>query len=151
MRVTSVDLLNKVIEMSGPENLEHSEHRFQGYLFSWWMLQPIAADYLLKSLAIRDSGRFLKTHDLLRLLKVLKSETQAEIVRQGAQEGIDMPEFLQKYRHAVVDWRCPFEEKSAIPEPTEFDDVLAVLVGVCEPGSPQARPMMEHPTAGPVD
>ena len=39
---------------------------------------------------------------------------------------------------------------SAIPDPLEFDVLLAVLVGVCEPGSPQARRMMEHLSAEPI-
>ena len=114
------------------------------------MLQAIAAEYLLKGLSIRDAGRFRKSHDLLQLLKALAPDTQAEIAAQGAREGIAVPEFLTKFRNAVVEWRYPFEEMSAIPESKEFDDVLAVLVGVCEPGSPQARRMMEHLTAGPV-
>ncbi|MYC68992.1 MAG: HEPN domain-containing protein [Acidobacteriia bacterium] len=146
IRLTSVDLLGEVVEMSSPERRERSEHRVHGYLISSWILQALAAEYLLKSLSIRDAGRFSKTHDLLQLFKALDLDTQAEIARQGAQEGIDIPELLKKHRSAVVEWRYPFEEMSAIPEPQELDDVLAVLVGVCEPGSPQARRMMEHLT-----
>ena len=151
MRLTSVDLLENVIEMSGSKRRERSEHRLQGYLFSSWFLQALAAEYLLKSLSIRESGRYRKTHDLLQLLKALDRGTQAEISRQGAQKGIDVPEVLKKFRNAVVEWRYPLEEMSAIPEPLEFDDLLAVLVGVCEPGSPQARRMMEHLAAEPLN
>lgn len=61
-----------------------------------------------------------------------------------------MSKFLTNRRDAVVKWRYPFEEMSAVPEPKEFDDVLAVLVGVCEPGSAQARRIMEYLTAGTV-
>lgn len=150
MRLTSVDLLESVIEMSDPNRRTRSEHRVQGYLFSSWFLLALAAEYLLKSLSIRDAGRYSKTHDLLQLLKALDRDTQAEILRQGAQEGIDVAEALKKYRNAVVEWRYPFEEMSAIPDPLEFDTLLAVLVGVCEPGSPQARRMMEHLSAEPI-
>lgn len=151
MRLTSIDLLEKVIEMSSWKRREHSEPRLQGYLFSSWFLLALAAEYLQKSLSIRDAGRYRKTHDLLQLLKALDKDTQMEISRQGAQKEIDVPGVLKKFRNAVVEWRYPFEEMSAIPEPLEFDDVLAVLVGVCEPGSPQARRMMEHLTAEPIN
>ena len=151
MRLTSVDHLERVIEMSGLKRWKRSERRLHGHLFSSSFLQALAAEYLLKSLSIRDAGRYRKTHDLLQLLKALDRGTQAEIARQGAQEGVDVPEVLKKYRNAVVAWRYPLEEMSATPEPKEFDDVLAVLVGVCEPGSPQAGRMMEHLTAGPLN
>ena len=108
------------------------------------MLQALAAEYLLKSLSIRDAARFRKTHDLVQLFKALDPDTQDEIAGQGMQEGISVPEFLEQYRNAFVEWRYPFQEMSAIPSPVEFDKVLAVLVGFCEPGSPQARRMLEH-------
>lgn len=151
MRLTYVDLLESVIEMSDPNRRARSEHRVQGYLFSSWFLLALAAEYLLKSLSIRDAGRYRKTHDLLQLLKALDRDTQAEILRQEAQKGIDAPEAPKKYRNAVVEWRYPFEEMSAIPEPLEFDEVLAVQVGVCEPGRPQARRMMKHLAAEPIN
>ena len=96
IRLTSVDLLENVVEMSGSKRWERSEQRLHGYLFSSWFLQALAAEYLLKSLSIRDAGRYRKTHDLLQLLKALDRDTQAEIVRQGAQEGIDVPEGPQE-------------------------------------------------------
>ena len=151
MRLTSVDLLEKVIEMSATDRWAQSEQRLQGYLFSSWFLQALAAEYLLKSVSIRDAGRYRRTHDLLQLFKALKPETRAEIAGPATRQGIDIPEFFKKYRNAFVEWRYPFEEMSALPQPDEFDNVLAVLVGVCEPGSPQARRMMEHLTSGPVD
>ena len=147
LRLTAVDLITELIEMSGLEysrRRERPERRELGYLVASWMLQPLAAEYLLKSLSLRDAGRFRKTHDLLKLLKVLDRHIQDEIVGQGKQQGIAIPEFLERYRKAFVEWRYPFEDMSAIPEPVEFDNVLAVLVEVCEPGSPEARRMLER-------
>jgi len=147
LRVTAVDLIEKVIEMSDPKCGEGAKRRVNGYLFSSWMLQALAAEYLLKSLSIRDAARFRKTHDLVQLFKTLNADTQAEIAGQGMQESIAVPEFLEQYRSAFVDWRYPFQEMRAIPSPVEFDNVLAVLVGFCEPGSPQARRMLEKYSA----
>ncbi len=146
LRLTAVDLITDVMKMSDREywrRRERPEPRHLGYQIASWTMQALAAEYLLKSLSLRDAGRFRKSHDLLKLLKVLEQQVQDEIVGQGAQQGIAIPEFLEKYRKSFVEWRYPFEDMSAIPEPVEFDNVLAVLVGVCEPGSLQARRILE--------
>ena len=142
--MTAVDLLEKVMERSNPKRWERSEQRVHGYRFWSWMLQAPATEHLLKSLSIRDSSRIRKTPDLLQLLKGLDPDTQVEITRQATQQGIDMPELLRTHRHAFVVWQYPVEEMSAIPEAKEFDDVLAALVGVCEPGNQQAGQMPEQ-------
>ena len=83
VRLTAVDLITELIEMSGLEysrRRERPERRELGYLVASWMLQPLAAEYLLKSLSLRDADRFRKTHDLLKLLKALDRHIQDEIV-----------------------------------------------------------------------
>ena len=136
-------------EMSGLEDSrlnERPESRTLGYQVVAWMLQPLAAEYLLKSLSIRDAGGFSKTHDLLKLFESLDRRVQDELGEQGAQQGIAIPGFLAERCRDCVEWRYPFEDKEdpgAIPDPVGFDNVLAVLVGVCEPGSPQARRILE--------
>ena len=54
-----------------------------------------------------------------------------------------IPEFLERYCKAVVEWRHPFEDMTAIPVSIDFDNALAVLLGICESGSPQARFILE--------
>ena len=149
MRLTAVDLSNEVIEMSSLEysrRHERPESRTRGYQVVSWMLQPLAVEYLLKSLSIRDPGGFPRTHDLLKLLEALEPKVQDEIAERGKLQGIAIPEFLARHRRDFVEWRYPFEDKedkSAIPASVEFENELAVLVEVCEPGSPEARRMME--------
>ena len=149
MRLTAVDLITDVIKMSGLEysrRHERPESRVLGYQVVAWMLQPLAAEYLLKSLSIRDVGGFPKTHDLLKLFESLDRRVQDEIAEQGLRQGMAIPGFLAEHRRDFVEWRYPFEDKEdpgAIPLPIDFDNVLAVLVGVCEPGSPQARRILE--------
>ena len=45
-----------------------------GYVLAAVILRPLAAEYLLKGLSLRTTGRFLKTHDLLKLFEALDSE-----------------------------------------------------------------------------
>ena len=116
LRLTAVGLLEEVMERSSPKRWERSKQRVHGYLSPSWMLRALAAEYLLKSLSIRDSGRIRKTHYLLQLLKALDPDTQAEIAGQATEQGIDIPEFLKTYRNSFVEWRYPIEEMSAIPE-----------------------------------
>ena len=66
MRLTAVDLINEAIEMSGLEfsrRHERPECRNLGYQVVSWMLQPLAAEYPLKSLSITDASGFSGTHD----------------------------------------------------------------------------------------
>ena len=114
-----------------------------GYLLTICILRPFAVEYLLKGLSVRAAGGFTKTHDLLELYEALDSGTQNEIAEQGAQQDIDIPEFLHDYGNVFEDWRYPLEGISSKPNPAGFDIVLAVLVGVCEPGSPEARRILE--------
>ena len=134
MRLTATDLIARVTEMSGRKQ---SERRELGYLISAWMLQALAAKYLLKGLSVRNVGRFIKSHDLLELLEALDCDTQAEIAEHGAQQDISVREFLDKHRNGFVDWRYPFEEMRSVPEPIEFDSLLAALSEVCESGQPE--------------
>ena len=90
LRLTAVGLLEEVMERSSPKRWERSKQRVHGYLSPSWMLRALAAEYLLKSLSIRDSGRIRKTHYLLQLLKALDPDTQARDRRagNGARESI---------------------------------------------------------------
>ena len=97
MRLTAGDLITDVIKVSGLEDSrlsERPESRTLGYHVVAWMLQPLAAEYLLKSLSIRDAGGFSKTHDLLKLFESLDRSVQNELGEQGAQQGIAIPGFL---------------------------------------------------------
>lgn len=157
IRLIAVDLIDEVKEMS---SLGHSRRRERiasrllGYQVVSWMLQPLAAEYLLKSLSIRDTGGFQRTHDLLKLLEALQPDVRDEIAEQGKQQGIDIPEFLAKHRWDFVEWRYPFEDwedKGAFPATVEFDSVLAVLVEVCEPGETEDRAQAEATDVKPAE
>ena len=116
-RLTAGDLITDVIKMSGLEDSrrhEVPEPRHLVYAVASWTLQALAAEFLLKGLSLRDASRFAKTHDLPKLFKALDQSVLAEIIGQGVQQGIAIPEFLERYRKAFVECRYPFEDMTAI-------------------------------------
>lgn len=105
--------------------------RCWGYGFSAVILQPLAAEYLLKGLSLRKTGRYKKTHNLDQLYKALDPGTRAEIAEQGKQRGIAVPEFLNEHRNDFEDLRYPVEGISSTPSMDAFDKTLAALVAAC--------------------
>ena len=113
--------------------------RTWGYAFAAVILRPLAAEYLLKGLSVRDYGRIKKTHNLLKLFNALDQNIQAEIAEHGAHHGIDVPEFLNEHRNVFSEWRYWIEGVSSMPGATGLDSLLATLVAVCQ-ADPDSRP-----------
>ena len=87
-----------------PEPIRHSK-RASGHRVSTIILRSLATEYLLKSLSVRRSGGFCKTHDLRELFDMLDPKIQAEITEQGDRQGIEALDILTKRRNAFVEWR----------------------------------------------
>ena len=142
LRRTATHLAKERLKMTGPGGYVGTFRDLPvGYAYSESILQPLAAEYLLKGLSLRDKESFLMTHDLHKLYGELKPETQDEICRLGtALEGADMPAFLRLHRNDFVDWRYPLEDLFREYSASRFDKALAVLEEVCRPGShPRSR------------
>ena len=118
------------------EPIKYSKRAF-GHMISTIILRALAAEYLLKGLSVRRSGRFRKTHDLLKLLKVLDEPTRAGIVEQGDRQGIEALDILTKQRNAFVEWRYWTEGVERKRFDRTVDLMLAALAEVCEPGCPK--------------
>ena len=115
------------------EPMRHSK-RALGHLVSTIILRSLAAEYLLKSLSVRGSGGFCKTHDLRDLFDMLDPKIQAEITEQGDRQGIEALDILTKRRNAFVEWRYWMEDGKHPQFGREVDLMLAALAEVCEPG-----------------
>ena len=118
------------------EPIRHSKRAF-GHMISTIILRALAAEYLLKGLSVRQSGRFRKTHDLLKLFKMLDEPTRDRIVEQGDRQGIEALDILTKHRNAFVEWRYWTEGVPRLHLGREVDLTLAALAEVCEPGCPK--------------
>ena len=80
--------------------------RLRGYSILVPVLQALAAEYLLKSLAARDKGSYLPTHDLHKLYKDLGLKTRARVGSVVVSDiGSKLPEFLEAQRNDFIDWR----------------------------------------------
>ena len=119
------------------EPIRHSK-RALGHLVSTIILRSLATEYLLKSLSVRRSGGFCKTHDLRELFDMLDSTVQAEITDQGDRQGIEALDILTKRRNAFVQWRYWIEGVEHLQFGLEVDLLLAALAEVYEPGLSEA-------------
>ena len=118
------------------EFIKYSKRAF-GHVISTIILRVLAAEYLLKGRSVRQSGSFRKTHDLLKLCKVLDEQTWAGIVEREDQQGIEALDLLTKHRNAFVEWRCCTEGVERKRFDRRVDLMLAALTEVCEPGCPK--------------
>ena len=132
LRNTVGDLNAKRAKLLEPSEDGISSSRAVGYGISVTILQALTAEYLLKALAIREAGRFLKTHDLHELYEDLPRETRERIAALGtSQENLDMPSFLKEHRNDFVDWRYLVEDLSRGADPDQFEQALTVLSKAC--------------------
>ena len=119
------------------ETLSSRNVRTDKALVSTIVLRSLATEYLLKSLSVRWTGGFCKTHDLRELFDMLDPKIQAEITEQGDRQGIKAPDILTKRRNAFVEWRYFIEGVEHLQFGREVDLMLAALAEVCEPGCPK--------------
>ena len=115
------------------EPVKYSKQSF-GHMISTIILRALAAEYLLKGPSVRQFGKFRRTHDLLKLFKVLDEPTRAGIVEQGDRQGIEALDILTKHRNAFVEWRYWTEGVEWKGFDRRVDLMLAALAEVCEPG-----------------
>ena len=141
VRRTVAELGQKRLEMTGPAYAGTFADLPVGYAFTESIPQPLAAEYLLKGLSLRDKEEFSMTHHLYQLYREFRPETRAEIRRRGTARGdVDMPGFLQAHRNDFVVWRYPLEGVYQEYSVSKFDQALSVLEEVCRPGSrPRTR------------
>lgn len=128
LKSTAVDLNAERVRLSEPSDEGISASRAVGYVISATILQALAAEYFLKALSIRETGRFRKTHDLYELYEDLPEETRKLIAALGtSQEKLDMPSFLKTHRNDFVEWRYLVEDLSRSADPDQFEQALRVL------------------------
>ena len=103
--------------------------RLRGYGIAVPVLQALAAEYLLKGLSLRESGRYLKTHDLHNLYEALGPETKPRLASVEVSDiGTKLPEFLEAHRNDFADWRYVFEGRGASTQHVVFDRTLEALI-----------------------
>ena len=128
LRRTVGDLNAKRTELLELADDGISSSRAVGYGISVTILQALMAEYLLKALAIRETGGFLKTHDLYELYEDLPRETREHIAALGTcLENSDMPSFLNEHRNDFVERRYLVEDLSRSADPDLFELALGVL------------------------
>ena len=115
--------------MTGPDFVGTLRDPAVGYIISATILQPLAAEYLLKGLSVREQGMFRPIHNLQELYAVLSPATRARIAEIGtSQADLDMPEFLKIHRNDFVTWRYPLEGIDREFSFARFDKALDVLI-----------------------
>ena len=104
--------------------------RLLGYTILVPVLQALAAEYLLKGLAVRDKESYLKTHNLHTLYADLESAVRNRLDFVEVSEiGTRLPEYLEAHGDDFVGWRyVVFEPGQALTHHRVFDNVLDAMV-----------------------
>lgn len=132
LRRTALDLNAERVRLSEPSDDGISSSRAVGYAISVTILQALTAEYTLKALSIRETGRFRKTHDLYGLYTDLSKGTRELLAALGtSQEKLDMPSFLKEHRNDFVEWRYLPEDLSRAADPDQFEQALKILSQAC--------------------
>ena len=131
LKRTAADLHSERLKMTGPDFVGTLQDPAIGYMISATILQPLAAEYILKGLSVRERGMFRPIHNLQELYAVLSPATRARIAEIGrSQADMDLPEFLKIHRNDFVTWRYPLEGIDREFSFARFDKALDVLIAV---------------------
>ncbi len=104
-----------------------AEAKVYGYFFSVTVLRALAAECMLKAIAVVRSGSFERGHNLSQLYEVLDGQAKGYIERLADSHGVASPKrVLKRHRNDFVEWRYP-AGKSQSTDLLDLDKVLDVL------------------------
>ncbi len=104
-----------------------AEAKLYGYFLSVTVLRALAAECILKAIAVTRGGSFEREHNLSRLYLVLDGEAKGYIERLADSHGVASPKrVLKRHRNDFVRWRYPTGTRQST-DLLDLDRVLEVL------------------------
>ena len=108
-QVVANDLHTSLNSLSNPQTYKSTNEekkRLLGYATSIIVLRALAVELTLKALAFKRTGKYRRTHDLLKLYDELDTDTQAIISKIGDIHGVaPVRRILKKHKNDFVDCR----------------------------------------------
>ena len=128
-RVTANDLHQIMSGLaSGGSVRSGAEAKLFGYLLSVAVLRALAAECMLKAIAVTRTGSFDRKHDLSHLYEALDAAARGYIEGLADSLGVASPKrVLHRHRNDFVEWRYPAGRAGRSTDLLDLDKVLEVL------------------------
>ena len=100
------------------------------YIMSVPVLRGLATECALKALSAKSTGKYKRTHDLVKLYAGLPDEVKRIVESIATSQGVLPPlTILKKHRKDFVDWRYPSDDGSTkSSNMADLPKALAVLM-----------------------